>query len=172
MTALVVIAAVARNGVIGARGRLLWRLPEDLARFKRLTLGQPLLMGRKTFAAIGRALPGRASIVVTRDPAFRAPGVETALSIEAGLAAAQAQALAMGATQIALIGGGSLFSALLAQADALRLTEVDAAPHGDAFFPALDPRQWREIAREPHPRGPRDDCAYAFVDYERARTPD
>jgi len=165
---LLIVAAVARNRVIGADNRLLWRLSSDLKRFKALTLGKPLVMGRKTFQAIGRPLPGRETIVVTRDPGFRADGVLVAHGLEAALALAEARAAAMGADAIVIAGGGELYAQTLSRADRLALTEVALAPDGDAVFPAVDPALWREVRREPGVRGPNDEADFAFVDYERA----
>ena len=164
---LVIVAAVALNGVIGGDNRLLWRLPGDLKRFKALTLGKPLVMGRKTFQAIGRPLPGRETIVVTRDPGFRADGVLVAHGLEAALALAEARAEAMGADAVAIAGGGELYAQTIPRADRLAVTEVALAPEGDARFPPIDPTVWREALREPGLRGPKDEAEYCFVDYER-----
>ena len=159
---LVLVAAVARNGVIGAGDRLLWRLSSDLKRFKALTLGKPLVMGRKTFRSIGRPLPGRETIVVTRDQ-----GVVVAHDLPSALALAQQRAAAMGADAVVIAGGGELYAQTIALADRLAITEVDLAPEGVAVFPRSDPAQWREVFREAGVRGPRDEANFAFVDYER-----
>lgn len=164
---LVLVAAVARNGVIGGDNRLLWRIPGDLRYFKRRTMGRPMLMGRKTFDSIGRPLPGRVSVVVTRDPAFSHAGVLTAHSIEEGIAIADRVGREQGAREIAVIGGAEIYRQVMDRAAVLAITEVDLAPEGDAVFPPIDPAQWREVFREPHPKGPEDDAAHAFVDYER-----
>jgi len=161
------IAAVARNGVIGGENRLLWRLSSDLKRFKALTLGKPLVMGRKTFASIGKPLPGRETIVVTRDAGFAAEGVGIARSVEDALRLARDRAAAMGVDEIMIGGGGEIYAQTLAMAERLYLTEVDAAPEGDARFPALDPALWREVRREPGERGPRDEAAFEFVEWRR-----
>ncbi len=161
--AIVLVAALARNRVIGVDGDLPWRLPDDLKRFKAITLGKPMIMGRKTFESIGRALPGRRTIVVTRDPAWTAEGVETAGSLDEALSVA-----ASGATdEIVIAGGGEIYAQALPRADRLRLTLVDLAPEGDARFPEVDPAEWREIAREPHPASD-GRPAFVFVDYARA----
>ena len=165
---LLIVAAVASNGVIGSDNRLLWRLSSDLRRFKALTLGKPLVMGRKTFESIGRLLPGRETIVVTRDPRFSAQGALVAHGLEAALALAEARAEAMGADAIVIAGGGELYAQMIARADRLAITEVALAPEGDAVFPPIDPALWREARREAGVRGPRDEVDFAFVEYERA----
>jgi dihydrofolate reductase len=136
------IVARARNGVIGRGGTLPWHLPEDLRHFKRITLGHPLVMGRRTWESIGRPLPGRRSIVVTRNPLWNAPGSERA----AGLA--QALALCEGAADVFVIGGASLFAEALPLARRLFLTEIDADFEGDTLFPPLTAAAWRETSRE------------------------
>ena len=163
---LVIVAAVARNGVIGGENRLLWRLSSDLQRFKALTLGKPMLMGRKTFESIGKPLPGRETIVLTRDAAWSHPGVATAPDLEAGLAIAAEKAAAMGAHEIIVAGGADLYAQTIGMARRLYLTDVDLAPNGDAFFPAIDTGRWREVRREAHPAGPKDETGFVFVDYE------
>jgi dihydrofolate reductase len=161
------VVAAAKNGVIGQGGAIPWHLGSDLRRFKALTIGKPTLMGRKTFAAIGRPLPGRPNIVITRDAAFQAEGVEIAHSWPAALARAETLAAASGAEEIAVIGGSEIFAEALPAADRIYLTAVDAAPPGDAFFPPVDPAEWQEIGRETHPAGPRDDHAFVCIDYAR-----
>ncbi len=164
---LLLVAAVARNGVIGADNRLLWRLSSDLKRFKTLTLGKPLVMGRKTFVSIGRPLPGRETIVVTRDPDFRAEGVFVAHGLNSALALAQDRARAMDAAAIVIAGGGEIYAQTIGLAARLAITEVALAPDGDARFPPIDAKLWREVRREPGVRGPRDEAEFCFVDYER-----
>ena len=172
MTApLAIVAAIGRNGVIGADDRLPWRLPSDLKRFRALTLGKPLLMGRKTFQSIGRALPGRETIVVTRERGF-APdhaAVHVAHDLDAALALARTRAAAMGADEIILAGGGDLYAALLPLADRMYLTMVDLSPAGDVRFPPFDATQWDEIARLQPPPGPNDEAAFSFVELRRRR---
>ena len=157
---LVLVAAVARNGVIGADNRLLWRLSSDLKRFKTLTLGKPLVMGRKTFESIGRPLPGRETIVVTRDQNFSAEGVAVAHDLAAALSLAQDRAMAMSADAVVIAGGGELYAQTIALADRLAITEVALAPEGDAVFPRIDPTLWREVRREPGARGPKDEADF------------
>jgi dihydrofolate reductase len=158
MPTVSLVAALARNRVIGTGNRLPWHLPEDLRRFKRLTMGAPVIMGRKTHESIGKPLPGRRNIVVTRQPGARWEGCEVAGSLEAALAAAG------DAPEVFVIGGAELYAAALPRADRLHLTLIDAEYEGNAFFPAFDPADWRETAREPGPE-------FTFVTYERARRP-
>jgi dihydrofolate reductase len=165
---LVIVAAVARNRVIGANGGLPWRLSSDMKRFKALTWGKPLVMGRKTFESIGRALPGRETIVVTRDPAFARSGVHIAHALDAGLDCAHERARAMGAHQIIVAGGGEIYAQTIALASRLFITEVKLEAKGEARFPPIDPEQWREVSRAKGERGPRDDADFEFVEYERA----
>ena len=169
MTALPIalVAAVARNGVIGAHNRLAWKLPTDLKRFRALTLGKPLVMGRKSFNSIGRPLPGRETVIVTRNPDFRAPGAQVAGTLDAALALAAQIAQAMGAEAIIVAGGGEIYAQTIGRADRLFVTEVDLAPDGDATFPLIDPALWREIGRERGVRTARDEAGFAFVDYAR-----
>jgi dihydrofolate reductase len=166
---IVLVAAVARNRIIGANGGLPWRLSSDLKRFRALTWGKPLVMGRKTFASIGRALPGRETIVVTRDPAFAPPGVFIAHSLEAGLDLAAERASAMGADDIVIAGGGEIYAQTIARANRLFITEVAIDAEGEARFPLVDPHTWRETARETGERGRRDEADFAFVEYERRK---
>jgi dihydrofolate reductase len=166
---LVLVAAVARNGVIGANGGLPWRLSSDLKRFKALTWGKPLVIGRKTFESIGRALPGRETIVVTRDPAFAPSGVLAAHDLDAGLDLAIERARAMGADEIIIGGGAEIFAQTIALGSRLCITEVALDAKGETGFPPIDPLKWREMRRETGERGPRDDADFAFVDYERRR---
>ncbi|MGD0184929.1 MAG: dihydrofolate reductase [Roseiarcus sp.] len=167
---IALIAAVARNGVIGAGDALPWRLSSDLKRFKALTMGKPLIMGRKTFQSIGRALPGRATIVITRDEGFACEGVEIASDIESALRLAGMKARAAGVDEIIVAGGGEIYAQTIARAGRLYVTEVALAPEGDAFFPPIDPALWREVSREAGARGPRDDADFAFVEYGRVRS--
>ena len=139
------ILARADNGVIGAGGGLPWRLPDDLRRFKSLTMGKPIIMGRKTWESLPKKpLPGRANIVVTRDRAFAAEGAAVAHSFEAALARAEQE----NAAEIMVIGGAEIFAASLPRAARIHLTEIHAAPEGEVRFPAFAPHQWRESARE------------------------
>jgi dihydrofolate reductase len=165
MARVALVAALARNRVIGRRNELPWRLPEDLRRFRTLTMGHPVVMGRKThesiLGAIGRPLPGRLSIVVTRSANYAAPGCVVATSLEAALSAAGP------AEDIFVIGGAEIYRAALAHADRLHLTEIDADYEGDARFPALPPDRWREVSRESRVHGAEFPHDHAFVVYER-----
>jgi dihydrofolate reductase len=158
---ITLVAAVARNGVIGRDNGLIWRLRSDLQRFKALTLGKPVLMGRKTFDSIGRPLPGRRILVLTRDPAFAAPGVEVVHDWASAVAAAEP------AGELMVAGGAEIYRLALPQADRIHLTEVALAPEGDTVFPPLDRTAFRETLREAHPAGEHDACAFSFVDLER-----
>lgn len=167
---LALIAAVAQNGCIGRDNRLPWHLPEDLRFFKRVTTGKPVVMGRRTFESLGRPLPNRTNIVVTRNPAFIAPtAVRVAHSLPAALALATAVAAESGSEEILVIGGAQLYAEALPQVTRMYLTEVEAAVAGDAFFPAWDRRDWQEVARERHFHAPAQ-LHYSFVIYERRGT--
>jgi dihydrofolate reductase len=160
---------VARNGIIGANGGLPWRLSSDLKRFKALTWGKPLVMGRKTFESIGRVLPGRETIAVTRDPAFAPPGVFVAHNLDAALDLATERTYAVGADEIIIGGGAEIYAQTIARASRLFITEVALDAEGEARFPPIGPHEWREISRETGERGERDDADFAFVSYERLR---
>ncbi|MCD0416248.1 dihydrofolate reductase [Rubrivivax sp. JA1024] len=164
---LVLVVAVADNGVIGQGNAMPWRLKSDLQRFKQLTLNKPVIMGRKTYQSIGRPLPGRTNVVVTRDPAFAAAGVVVAPSFEAAEQVARGDALRRFATEIAVIGGADIFAHWLPRAARLELTEVHARPEGDTYFPAIDPELWEEVARERRVAGPQDSSDFSYVTYRR-----
>lgn len=167
MRPLTIVAAIADNGVIGRDNQLIWRLRSDLKRFRAITLGKPLVMGRKTFESIGKPLPGRRTIVMTRDPAFSSEGVDVARSFDAALSMADAAADALGAGEIVVAGGAEIYALALPRAQRLRLTLVHAAPEGDAFFPAYDRAAFREVLREDRPAGTDDEHPFSFVDLER-----
>lgn len=171
MKPIVLVAAVARNGVIGRENQLVWRLRSDLRRFRALTMGKPLIMGRKTFESIGKPLPGRETVVLTRDPDFDAPGVHAAQSLDTALAVADTIAARMGAAEIVVAGGGEVYALALPYAAKLYLTRVEAEPEGDAVFPDFDRNAFRETFHEPHPAGPEDEHAFAFIDLERKVAP-
>lgn len=158
-----IIAARARNGVIGIENRLPWCLPEDLAHFKALTLGHPVLMGRKTFDSLGRPLPGRTNIVITRNPDYDPAGCQVVGSIAAALAACG------DAAEVFCIGGADLYAQVLPLADRLYLTEVDIEVTGDAWFPSFDSDAFEEIARESHIGDKADRVRFDFVTYARVR---
>ena len=165
--AIALIVAMARNRVIGADNRLIWKLSSDLKRLRALTWGKPLIMGRKTFESIGKPLPGRETIVVTRDPGFAPTDVRVAHDVDAALALAEEIAEEMKAGEIMIAGGGEIYSQTIGRADRLYLTEVDLTPEGDAHFPAVDPAYWCEVHRERGVRTDRDDAEFVYVDYVR-----
>lgn len=165
---LVLLAAVADNGVIGRGNALPWRLSSDLKRFKAMTMGKPVVMGRKTYLSIGRPLPGRTNIVVSRDPAFAVADVLVASVLEAALAAARGDALRRGVGEIVVIGGTDIFTQTMPLADRLEITHVHARPEGDTFFPAIDSKLWRETVRSEHPAGPKDEASFSYATYVRA----
>jgi dihydrofolate reductase len=151
------VVAVARNGVIGREGGLPWHISSDLKRFKEITMGKPVIMGRKTWESLPRKpLPGRQNIVISRDKAFVADGAERATGPE------QALALSWGAPEVAVIGGGEIYRLFWPYVARLYLTEVDLDVDGDTRFPALDPSEWTEVAREVHPRGERDSAGFTL----------
>jgi dihydrofolate reductase len=157
-----IIVAVARNGVIGAGNRLPWHLPDDLKRFKALSMGKPIVMGRRTYDSIGKPLPGRTNIVVSRQPGLAIAGATVAPSLDSALHAAGAVA------EIVVIGGAEIFRQVLARTDVIHLTRVHARIDGDVVFPELDPGTWRETAVEQHPADERHQYAFTFVTLERA----
>jgi len=166
---VVLIAAVADNGVIGARGAIPWRLKSDLQRLKALTIGKPVVMGRKTFASIGRPLPGRTNIVLTRDAGFRKPGVVVTTSFADARAVALGDALRRSAADIAVIGGAEIYAQWMACADRLEITEVHARPDGDTHFAAIDAADWQEVARVRNPAGSDDSVDFSYVTYRRRK---
>lgn len=168
MRQIVIIAAVAENGVIGQGGTMPWRLKSDMARLRALTMGKPVVMGRKTWLSLWlKPLPGRTNIVVTRDTNFTAPGALVARSLEIALEAARGDALRRG-TDIMVIGGAEIYAEMMPRADRLEITRIHMQPEGDTVFPPIDPAVWREAAREPHPAGQGDDAAFDFVSYVKA----
>lgn len=164
---LALIVARAANGVIGRDNQLPWYLPNDLRYFKATTMGKPIIMGRKTFESIGKPLPGRANIVVTRNPKWSAEGVRVVDEPQAAVSLAREIALLDGVGEVMVIGGEQLYAALLPAAHRLYLTEVHAEVPGDARFPELDWSQWREIGREDFPAEGPNPYDYSFVVYQR-----
>ncbi len=165
--AIILVAAVGENGVIGRGGALPWRLKSDMRHFRRLTLGRPVVMGRKTYESIGKPLPERTNIVISRNAEYAEPGFLSARSLEMALELAREDARARGADAIAVIGGAEIFRDALAVADRLEITVVHASPGGDTFFPVIDLREWRETARKRQAAGAQDDADVSFVTYER-----
>jgi dihydrofolate reductase len=166
---ITLVAARAANGVIGRDGQLPWRLSTDLKHFKAITFGKPVLMGRKTWASLPGALPGRANLVVSRNPELMAPGAWVFTDLTAAIAAARAMAVRAGQSELCIIGGGALYTEALPFADALYLTEVDARPEGDAFFPQFDETEFVETERRDFPAGAADDFSGVFRVLERRR---
>lgn len=169
---IALIAAVGRNGAIGRDNRLPWRLSGDMQHFRALTMGKPVLMGRKTFQSIGRPLPGRLVVVVSADEHFVPPdGIDLARDMAAALVTARARGCSMGAPEIMVAGGAAIYAALLGQADRLYITEVDLAPPADAFFPAIDPAQWQPVETRPGQASAGDSAAFSHVTYVRRASP-
>jgi dihydrofolate reductase len=162
---IVLVAAIGENNVIGKDGQLPWKIRSDLRHFRALTLDKPVIMGRKTFQSIGKALDRRTNIVITKDAEFTVKGVEKAPDFEAALALARKDAKDRGAGEIMVIGGSSVFAEALPLADRLEITHVHASPEGDVFFPPIDPKVWREDSREERPAGPDDDANFAVATY-------
>lgn len=161
------VVAIAENGVIGKSGKLPWRLSSDLKFFRNVTMNKPLIMGRRTFESIGKPLDGRDNIVITRTSGLEWPGVFVVSELKDALALAREKAAARGADEIAVIGGAEIYALTLPVADLIYLTEVHAEPDGDTFFPELDRNEWREVSRERHAAGPKDDADYSFVVLQR-----
>jgi dihydrofolate reductase len=156
---IVFVVAVARNGVIGRQGNLPWKISSDLRRFKAITMGKPVIMGRKTWESLPRRpLPGRSNIVITRDRHYRAEGAAVVASIEKAVSKARQDKT----DEICVIGGSEIFRQMLPKADRLYLTEVELAPEGDVVFPPLDQTEWRETSREIHQRGVGDDAGFVL----------
>jgi dihydrofolate reductase len=165
---IVLVAAVADNGVIGRGGTMPWRLKSDMRHFRALTLDRPVVMGRKTYLSLAiKPLPRRTNIVVSRDRDFTAPGVVAVQSLGAALQAARGDALRRRADAIMVIGGAEIYAQAMPLADRLEISQIHASPQGDACFPEIDPRVWRETTRASHPAGPDDDAAYDLVTYRR-----
>ncbi len=165
---IALVVAVAANGAIGRGGDLPWRLSSDLRYFRKVTMGKPVIMGRRTFKSLPRVLDGRLNIVLSRDLGFVADGAVMAHSLEDALDVARASAARTGAPEIMVIGGEDVFRAVLPQAGRIYLTEVHAKPHADTWFPPFDPTEWREISRECQERGPKDEHDFSFVVLERS----
>jgi dihydrofolate reductase len=164
---IVLVVAVADNGVIGRGNEMPWRLKTDLKNFRALTMAKPVIMGRKTYLSIGKPLAGRTTVVVSRDRSFAASGVLVAPNLDAAFDAARGDALRRLSDAIMVVGGADIYGQTLPRADRLEITYVRANPEGDAVFPAIDGKTWRESARHEHPAGPDDAYPFAFVTYER-----
>jgi dihydrofolate reductase len=168
MPTILIVAAIAADGVIGRGNKLPWRLKSDMLHFRALTMGKPVIMGRKTFLSIGKPLPGRTIIVVSRDRSFAAPEIVVAPSLDAAFAAARGEALRRGVTDIIVAGGAEIYVQALPAAARLAVTHVHMRAEGDARFPAIDPKIWRQTSREEHEPQAEDEAPFAFVNYERA----
>ena len=167
MISVSMVVAVAGNGIIGRNGRMPWRLSTDMKRFKAITFGKPVIMGRKTFRSIGRALPGRTNIVITRDASFASEGVEVFRSLEEALDFARKAAARDGQREICVIGGGEVYRQALPLADCMHLTHVECEPEGDTFFPEFNPEFWEMETEQFLPAGKRDSAATRYAIYRR-----
>lgn len=156
-----IIVAMAKNGIIGRENQLPWRLPADLSHFKALTMGKPIIMGRKTWESLPGVLPGRRHIVITRDINYQAESCTVVHTVDDALAAAG------GVPEIMIVGGGAIYKETLPRADRLYLTLVDVVAEGDACFPEIDWDSWREVSREPHPADEKNPYAYTFLELEK-----
>ena len=164
---LSLVVAMAENRVIGRDNGLIWRIKSDLQYFKANTIGRPVIMGRKTFLSIGRPLPGRENIVLTREAHFSADGVHAVRSLDEAIELANRLAPGLGASEIAVAGGADVYAQLLPKASKIVLTLVHANPEGDAFFPPFEHLNFRETFREAHEAGPDDQYSFTYVTYER-----
>jgi dihydrofolate reductase len=161
---IVLVAAVAENGVIGRDNAMPWKLKSDMAHFRAATMGRPVVMGRKTFLSIGKPLKGRTNIVITRQRDFRAPGIVIAPSLDAALDVARGDAMRRFAAEIAVIGGAEIYSQCMDKAHRLEITEVHAQPEGDTHFPPIG-APWHEVARTRHAAAEGDSADFSFVTY-------
>ena len=160
------IVAMSESGAIGRGGRLPWHLPADLKHFKAMTLGKPIIMGRKTWDSLGRPLPGRLNLVVSRQPDLQLEGAETFTDLDSALTRAEQWAREQGVDQLMLIGGAQLYAQALPQAQRLYLTRIEASPEGDAFFPDYDQAEWERVDSQAHP-AEGDAPAYRFETWQR-----
>lgn len=166
-TIISIVVAVASNNVIGAKGGMPWKLSSDLKRFKRDTLGKPIIMGRKTWESIGRPLPGRPNIIVTRNADYVAEGGEVVTSLEDAINLAKAKCLDLGVDEVCLIGGGQLYKEAFDKATRLYVTHVMAEPEGDTWFPEIDLSHWKNIVEERIEAGEKDSAVTVYSVYER-----
>lgn len=164
---IVQVAAIGENNVIGRDGQLPWHLKSDLKHFRKLTIGKPVVMGRKTYESIGKPLKDRTNIVLTTDLGLIVPGGVLANSMDAALGFARQDAKRRGVDEIMIIGGSDVFAATMPKADRLEITHVHASPDGDALFPPIDPTIWREVERKSYPAGPDDDASFDTATYVR-----
>jgi dihydrofolate reductase len=166
---IALVVARAENGAIGRGGDLPWRLSSDMRHFRKITMGKPVIMGRRTFASLGRTLDGRVNIVLTRNAAFDAPGAIMAYNLEEALDVARRAAAKAGVDEIMVIGGEDVFRAILPQVSRIYLTEVHSSPHADVFLRDFDLEAFHEQSRQRHEQGPRDEYPFSFVLLERQR---
>jgi dihydrofolate reductase len=164
---LALIVAMAQNRVIGINNNLPWYLPNDLKYFKAVTMGKPVIMGRKTHESIGKPLPGRTNIVITRDASFQAAGCKIVHSLAEAIELAENICLIDGGDEVIVMGGAQIYELALADADRLYLTEVHAEIEGDAFFPEVDKQYWQEVAREDYKAEGPNPYAYSFLALDR-----
>ena len=164
---IILVAAIADNGVIGREGGLPWRLKSDMAHFRAITMGKPVVMGRKTYTSIGGPLKGRTNIMVSRDRSFAVPGVLVAASLAAALDVARGDAMRRGADAIAVIGGADLYAQCMGLADRLVITHVHIRPTGETMFPTIDAATWRAAGQTEHAAGPGDEAGFSVIVYER-----
>jgi dihydrofolate reductase len=164
---IALVVAMGENRAIGKDGGLPWRLSTDMRYFRKVTMGKPIVMGRRTFGSLPRVLDGRLNIVLTRNASFEAPGAVVAHNLEKALDVARREARRTGVDEIMVIGGEEVFRAVLPQTDRIYLTEVKAAPDADTWFPEHEASEWREVSREDYAPGPKDDHPFGFVVLER-----
>lgn len=170
--AIALVVAIGDDGVIGNNGALPWRLSSDMKRFKADTMGKPIIMGRKTYASIGKPLPGRDNIVISRDTEFKAPGCDIVTGIEQAFEVANSRAAASGASEICVIGGGEIYRQSIARAVRLYVTHVDGRFEGDTYFPEIAPEEWAIQSRRSFPAGEKDSHATVYAVYERMQPAD
>jgi dihydrofolate reductase len=161
------VVAVAENGMMGKNGDLPWSLPGDLKQFKEITIGKPVVMGRITYESLGRALPNRPNIVLSRNPLYRVDDAKVVTTLDMALALATEDAERITADEISIIGGANVFAELMPRAERMYYTEVHASPEGDTRFPSFNRGDWREVARKGPLQGPKDQYPYSFVTLER-----
>ncbi|MEP3525935.1 MAG: dihydrofolate reductase [Hyphomicrobiales bacterium] len=161
------IAAVAGNNVIGADNDMPWRLSTDLKRFKAVTMGKPIIMGRRTFESVGKALPGRLNVVVTRNQSLKLEGAVLSNSLDDAIIIAKVEAFKTGQDELMITGGGQIYASAMEYADRLYITHVDATPNGDTYFPKIDEEEWKIVFEEEVPRGEKDNAATIYRIYER-----
>lgn len=164
---LSIVVAASKNNVIGRDNDMPWKLSTDLKRFKAITLGKPVIMGRKTWESIGRPLPGRPNLIVTRDAAFKADGATIVSSLDEAIELGRKLAAELGVDEVCIIGGGKIYAQVLPFADRVHLTRVLATIDGDTFFPEIDSEIWKEVSSEEVPAGEKDSHPTRYIRYDR-----